>query len=143
MLKVKKLHENAVIPDYQTEGAAGMDLVATDIKWDNEIQCWIYSTGIAVEIPVGCEGQVRSRSSIRKYDLILANGVGTIDSDYRGEIIVSFKELPSTNDSPKVYEIGDRIAQLVISPVKKFHPYVVEELSNTERGEGSHGSTGT
>jgi dUTP pyrophosphatase len=135
-VRIKKLNENAVIPTYAKEGDAGMDLVITDIKGENKYDI-TYGFGISMEIPEGFMGLVFPRSSIRKTDLVLSNSVGVIDSGYRGEIQVTFKKTGLNK-----YEIGDRGAQIIIMP----HPIVdfveVDELTNTERGEGGFGSTG-
>lgn len=146
-VKIKKLVPEAVIPTYAKPGDAGMDLKATSYKYDREINCHVYGTGIAIEIPEGYVGRVFPRSSNRKTDCYLTNSVGVIDAGYRGEIMVSFKDRDAlTRDVipnlVKPYEIGDKVCQLMIMPF----PYVkfteVEELSKTERGEGGHGSTG-
>jgi dUTP pyrophosphatase len=135
-VRIKKLNENAVIPTYAKVGDAGMDLVITEIKGENTFDI-TYGFGIAIEIPNGFMGLVFPRSSIRKTDLVLSNAVGVIDSGYRGEIQATFKRT-----GLQKYEIGDRGAQLIIIP----HPHVdfveVNELTNTERGEGGFGSTG-
>jgi dUTP pyrophosphatase len=135
-VNIKRLHENATIPFYAKESDAGMDLVITDIKGETEWDI-SYGFGISMEIPDGFMGLVFPRSSIRKTDLILSNSVGVIDAGYRGEIQATFKKTGGA-----VYKIGDRGAQLIIIP----HPIVewneVNELNNTERGEGGFGSTG-
>ena len=135
-VKIKKLSPEAVIPTYAKEGDAGMDLVITVIKGETEWDI-SYGFGISMEIPKGFMGLVFPRSSIRKTDLLLSNSVGVIDSGYRGEIQTTFKKTGGA-----VYKIGDRGAQIIIMP----HPIVdfveVEELTNTERGEGGFGSTG-
>ena len=135
-VKIKKLSPEAVIPTYAKDGDAGMDLVITDIKGENKYDI-TYGFGISMEIPEGFMGLVFPRSSIRKTDLILSNSVGVIDAGYRGEIQATFKKTGGA-----VYKIGDRGAQLIIIP----HPIVewneVNELNNTERGEGGFGSTG-
>ena len=141
-VKIKKLHPNAVIPTYAKDGDAGMDLVATSIISETTTDV-TYGMGIALEIPYEFVGLIFPRSSVRKYDLALTNCVGVIDSGYRGELQATFKKTNwlKGNESEK-YQIGDRIAQIIIIP----HPYItfdeVEELSSTERGEGGFGSTG-
>ena len=135
-VNIKRLHENATIPFYAKESDAGMDLVITDIKGETEWDI-SYGFGISMEIPEGFMGLVFPRSSIRKTDLILSNSVGVIDAGYRGEIQATFKKTGGA-----VYKIGDRGAQLIIIP----HPIIewneVNELNNTESGEGGFGSTG-
>lgn len=93
----KKLNKNAVIPKYAKDGDAGMDLVATSVEYDKEIDAFVYHTGIAVEIPRGYYMQILPRSSNRKTDAYMTNHVGVIDSGYRGEILVTFKNRTSTN----------------------------------------------
>ena len=135
-VKIKKLHPKAVIPSYSKPGDAGMDLTITSIISENSLDI-SYGFGIAVEIPEGFVGLVFPRSSIRKTDLILSNSVGVIDSGYRGEIQATFKKTGLSK-----YEIGDRGAQIMILPYPDVQFEEVEELSNTERGEGVFGSTG-
>jgi dUTP pyrophosphatase len=135
-VKIKKLNPNAVIPSYAKVGDAGMDLVITDIKSENTFDI-TYGFGISMEIPKGFMGLVFPRSSIRKTDLVLSNSVGVIDSGYRGEIQATFKKTGGA-----VYKIGDRGAQIIIMPHPSIEFQEVEELTNTERGEGGFGSTG-
>lgn len=138
-LKVKKLNDKAVIPQQATPGSAGMDLVATDKKAVLGMTAYMeYKTGLAIEIPPGYVGLLFPRSSISNTSLTLANSVGVIDSDYRGEISFRFKAL----GAGKPYEVGDRIGQLVIVPVVSLQVEEATELDETERGEGSYGSTG-
>ena len=141
-VRIKKLSENAVIPTYAKEGDAGMDLVITSIITKN-LGDVTYGFGIALEIPKGFVGLVFPRSSIRKYDLALTNCVGVIDSGYRGEIQATFKKTNwlKGNESEK-YQIGDRIAQIIIIPHPQIEFDEVDELSDSERGEGGFGSTG-
>ena len=142
-LKIRKLREGATIPRRATEGAAGMDLYACI---DENItlapqQLVIVPTGIAIELPdSGCAAFLYARSGLGvKHGICLGNGVGVIDSDYRGEVCVG---LCNVSDKPYVIAPGERIAQMVIAPV--FTPDVVEvsELSDTQRGAGGFGSTG-
>ena len=88
--KIKKLHKDAVIPKYETVGSVGMDLTAVSKGYDEHGNV-VYGTGLAIQIPEGYYADLRPRSSISKYDLVLANSVGTIDADYRGELILKFK----------------------------------------------------
>ena len=145
-VKIKKLVEGAVIPSYAKPGDAGLDLTAVRYDYKKDIDCHVYGTGIAVEIPEGYVGLVYPRSSNRKTDAYMPNSVGIIDSGYRGEIMVSFKlrdyKEGQIQQLFKPYEVGDRIAQLIIVPYPKIEFKVVDELSTTERGEGGHGSTG-
>lgn len=141
-VKVKKLHENAVIPSYSKIGDAGMDLTITSIISETATDV-SYGFGIAMEIPKNYVGLVFPRSSIRKYDLALTNCVGVIDSGYRGEIQATFKKTNwlKGNESEK-YQIGDRGAQIVILPYPEIKMIESDELSSSERGEGGFGSTG-
>ena len=138
-VKIKKLKPNAVIPTYAKPGDGGMDLVATSITSNTTFDI-TYGMGIALEIPEGYVGLIFPRSSIRKYDLLLSNCVGVCDSGYRGELQATFKK---TNGLDSLsYKVGDRIAQIMIVPYPQIQFEEVEELSNTERGEGGFGSTG-
>lgn len=158
-IKIKKLLENAVIPSYSKKGDAGLDLTATTIDYENETLS--YGTGISIEIPKGYVGLIYPRSSIFKKDLVLSNSVGVIDSGYRGEIGLKFKttlevsasrvrndktevELNSATFGNKlnIYNVGDRIGQIIIMPYPEIKFEQVNELSETERGEGGYGSTG-
>ena len=134
----KKLHPEAVKPKFGKPGDAGADLVATSIDTSRELQV-VYGTGLAVEIQEGMVGLVFPRSSVRNYDIVMSNSVGVIDSGYRGEIMVTFniKFMQS-----EIYDVGDRVAQLVIVPVPLITYAETQELSETTRGTGGHGSTG-
>ena len=138
-IKFKKLVETAKMPTKAHPTDAGADLTAVSREWNEEYGCWIYGTGIATEIPEGYVGLIFPRSSIRKYTLAQCNAVGVIDSSYRGEIMVSYK---LTSDVEKIYNIGDKIAQLVIIPYPEVSYTEVETLSETDRGENGHGSSG-
>lgn len=136
-VKIKRLHENAIIPNYAKSGDAGMDLTAVSMEGiDNEhIK---YNFGLAIEIPKGYVGYVFPRSSCFKQRQILSNCVGVIDSGYRGEI----SAVMIGNVSHFRYNVGDRVAQLIIMPVPTIQFQEVENLSETERGTGGYGSTG-
>lgn len=142
VLKIKKLNENAVLPEYKTTGAAGLDLIGitinTEIGQDGNLII-VYRTGLAVEIPEGYVGILTPRSSIANKSLVLTNSIGIIDSDYRGEIMAKFKV--NTNVVPAIYKEGEACVQLVIVPFEKVTLDLVEELSETERGTGGYGST--
>ena len=135
----KKLDSKAQKPKFGKPGDAGADLVATSINLSRDHQV-VYGTGLAVEIPEGMVGLVFPRSSVRNYDLTMANSVGVIDSGYRGEIMVTFNKIYGS--ASVMYEKGDRIAQLVIMPVPLIQYKEVDELSETQRGTDGHGSTG-
>lgn len=138
-VKIKKVHPDAVKPKYAKENDAGMDLVATSIISNTSFQI-TYGLGIALEIPDGMVGLVFPRSSIRNTELTLSNSVGVIDAGYRGELQATFNKLNGLDSI--AYNVGDRIAQIIIVP----HPVVqfveVDELSESKRGDGGFGSTG-
>ena len=138
-VRIKKLNENAVVPSYAKSGDAGMDLVATKIISNTTFDV-TYGTDLAMEIPKGFVGLVFPRSSIRKYELILSNSVGVIDSGYRGELQATFKKENGLDSL--AYKVGDRIAQIMIIPHPPIEFNEVDELSDTERGDGGFGSTG-
>lgn len=151
-VKFKKLHPDARTPIRATDGAAGWDLTSTGfsfVKKDEESKLYGYTryytdlvryhTEIAVEIPPGYVGLLFPRSSCYKQFLTLANCVGVIDSDYRGEICFIYRE---TNSREGEFREGDRIGQLVILPCPSVEMVEVEELSQTKRGVGGFGSTG-
>ena len=139
---VKKLRPNAKLPTYGSEFAAGADLYAC---LDAPVtiaphETFLVPTGLSLEIPTGWAGMVHARSGMAtKRDLAPANKVGVIDSDYRGEIMVS---LHNHGCMPQTVEPGERIAQLVITPYLTARFFETEELSETFRGEGGFGSTG-
>lgn len=138
-LKVKKLKEDAILPTRKTKDAACYDLY---INHDIEIepnQTATASCGIALEIPTGYKAHIHLRSGISLNGLILTNGVGVIDSDYRGEIILI---LTNTTPYKMVFEKNARLAQFSIEKVLEVSLVESDELSNTERNEGGLGSTG-
>lgn len=136
-VKIKKLKDNAVIPTYSKVGDAGLDLTITEIINENKYEI-TYGFGIALEIPSGYVGLIFPRSSVRKYDLMLSNSVGVIDSGYRGEIQSTFKKL----NGDHTYKIGERGAQILILPYPKVEFIETNELSDSERKDGGFGSTG-
>lgn len=141
-IKIVKLRTDVVLPEYQTPGSAGADLRAAVSPMGEYIRpgdTKIITTGIAVELPPEWELQVRGRSGLAAKGIILANGVGTIDSDYRGEIRVILHN--ASNVSFKVNN-GDRIAQLVLARVKVIEWLDAEALAGSVRNEGGFGSTG-
>lgn len=145
-VKIKKLAEPAIIPQYAKIGDAGLDLTAISYLYDELTDCHIYGTGLAIEIPYGYVGLIFPRSSNRKTNAYMTNHVGVIDSGYRGEVMISFKnrdrEPDVINELIKPYELGDRVAQLIIIPYPNIELEEVSELSNSDRGIGGHGSTG-
>lgn len=140
---IKKLNERATVPTYGSEFAAGADLYActdgdTTVKPHETV---LIPTGIALELPVGYAGLIYARSGLAtKKGLAPANKVGVVDCDYRGEVKVS---LHNHSETEQVVASGERIAQLVITPYVTAHFVVREELSETQRGSGGFGSTGT
>ena len=116
-----------------------MDLYAAEVqkdKWGN----YVYLTGIALEIPPGYVGLLFPRSSVSKTCLSLANSVGVVDSGYRGEIMLKYRDAGEANS---FYKTGDRVGQLIVLPYPQIELIEVEELSSTERGDGGFGSTGS
>ena len=141
-LKIRRLHHHAKLPKRATPGSTGFDLFAC-IEGDGKIalvgtQSKLIPTGIAIEVPGGYDVQIRPRSGLS------AKGVGvtfgTIDSDYRGEILITMYLF----DPNATFEIkhGDRIAQMIVGTIADLPLVEVEELTPTERGAGGHGSTG-
>ena len=141
-VKIKKLNDNAVIPTRGSEYAAGYDLYSC-IDEDLYIpsgKTKKIGTGIAMEIPHGYFGAIYARSGLAtKRGLRLANSVGVIDEDYRGEVFIP---LHNHSDVPQLITHGDRIAQLAFVPYYQAQFDVVDELDETERGAGGFGSTG-
>lgn len=142
VLKIKRLEHNKILPEYKTEGAAGMDLCAAisepiELK---PLERMLIPTGLKIELEHGYEAQVRPRSGMSiKHGITLINCIGTIDEDYRGEVCV-----PIVNISNEAYTIQpeERIAQMVIARAEQAQIEVVTELTDTTRGEGGFGSTG-
>jgi len=140
-INIKKLDERATLPTYATEGSSGFDFAAIERVEIRPGVPRLIRTGIAMEIPLGYELQIRSRSSLAlKTKLRIAPGIGTVDSDYREEIFIM---LENTDPDGKAFVIakGDRIAQGVIVPVLKVELTEVTELTETSR-TGGFGSTG-
>lgn len=140
-IKIKKLHPNAIIPTYANHGDAGLDLTAVSAIYNTEFDFCEYDTGLSVEIPEGYVGLIFNRSSISKKGQALCNAVGVIDSPYRGSIKLRFYT-KSNSMAYDVYNVGDKIGQLMIIPYPKVELEEVTELSSTERGEGGFGSSG-
>lgn len=144
MIPVRLVRDGAgdLVPAYQTEGAAGMDLRA-DIEAEIVLPPMgraLVPTGISVALPAGVEAQVRPRSGLAaRHGVTCLNSPGTVDSDYRGEIRVVLVNLGS---EPFPVRRGDRIAQLVFSPVLRASLRIVDDLDPTTRGEGGFGHTG-
>lgn len=139
-IDIKLLDERASIPEYKTDGAAAFDICSITNGFVEAGRPLLCRTGIAVEIPPGFAMLIKSRSGHGFNDGVrLANSVGVIDSDYRGEIMV--KLTADERHSLKV-KVGDRIAQAYILPIPRTRFKLVEALSDTARGAGGFGSTG-
>ena len=159
-VKIKKLSPNARIPKKAHTTDAGFDLYATSREYNKEEGNIVYGTGLAFEIPEGYVGYVFPRSSISKKDLSLTNAVGVVDAGYRGEVTFKFKvavraheyttrKTNQTHYTPQlhfygdnIYEVGERIGQLIIMPIPDIEFTEAEELSDSERGTGGYGSSG-
>lgn len=142
MIEVNLVTKKGNVPAYETLGSAGMDLKATldEPIVLNPGERMLVPTGLYIELPVGYEAQVRARSGLAiKHGITLINAIGTIDSDYRGEL-----KVPLVNLGQEPFEIknGERIAQMVVAKYEQVQWKVVDELSETERGEGGFGHTG-
>ena len=140
-IRFKLLNENARVPAYATPGSAGADLYyCGDEITLSPGEGSILSTGLAMQIPHGYEVQIRPRSGLAaRNSVTVVNSPGTIDSDYRGEVKVI---LLNQGKNEVTFKTGDRIAQMVVSKVYTPIFQVVEELNDTDRGEGGFGSTG-
>lgn len=141
-IQIQILKEEAVLPEYKTPGAAGMDLSAclSENLLLPKGEVVLVPTGLAMAIPEGYEGQIRPRSGFStKHRIIMPNSPGTIDSDYRGEILIPLLNLSGEDF---VLEPGTRVAQLVIQAVSQLPIQVVTGLNTTQRGTGGFGSTG-
>ena len=164
VVKFRKLNEYAIPPVKAHATDAGFDLTATSCYHDEEGNT-VYGTGLAVEIPKGYVGLLFPRSSVAKKDLLLSNAVGVIDSGYRGEIMAKFKptcvvvnplkfwwrncilgkddlSLDLGHIHSREYEVGDRIAQLIIMPYPEIEFEESEDLEDSDRGVGGYGSSG-
>lgn len=138
-LKIKRLAD-VDMPSYAHEGDAGMDLRAAEAVTIEPMESEKIRTGIAAEIPEGCVGLVFPRSGLGSKGLTMRNAVGVVDSGYRGEIMAA---MWNTTEQPWRIGKGERIAQLVVVPYVRCEIEEVDGLSDTERGEGGYGSTGT
>jgi len=142
-IQIKKLSNSVSIPKYETPGSSGMD-IAAHVESNviiNPGEKALISTGFSIAIPRGCEVQIRPRSGLAaKKNITVLNTPGTIDADYRGEIKVILINL---GKEKFIIKNGDRIAQMVVCPVVQANLEEVKELSDTYRGSGGFGSTGT
>lgn len=140
LLKVERIHKDAIIPNCAHEGDAGLDLYSIEEKIINPGDTALIKTGIKIELPPQSEAQVRPRSGLAlKFGITVLNTPGTIDEGYRGEVGVI---LINHGKNTFTVEKGMKIAQMVVKPVWKIDVIEVEELSSTERAEGGFGSTG-
>ena len=142
ILKIFRMEHNKFVPEYKTEGAAGMDLAAAIAEpiTLQPLERKLIPTGLKIELEHGYEAQIRPRSGLSiKHGISLINCVGTIDEDYRGEVCVP---LVNVSNEPYTIQPDERIAQMVIAKYEQAKIEVVTELSDTSRGEGGFGSTG-
>ena len=139
-VKVKKLNPNAVLPFYSHE-EEDMCCDLTAVHYDAVHDNYVYHTGLAFEIPVGYGMLLFLRSSNNKTEAYMTNHIGVIDSGYRGEVLVHFKNRQRNMSKPP-YRIGDRVAQIAIIPYPIIEFLEANELAPSKRGEGGHGSTG-
>ena len=143
-VKVKKIAENAVIPQKAHKSDAGFDLTVSSITTEiNEVGelIIVYHTGLCIEIPDGYYGHLVSRSSVSKKPITLVTGASVIDSGYRGEVVAKFRcTVPAI--VPTLYKPGERFAQLIILPVPEIEIEEAETLGDSDRGENGLGSTG-
>lgn len=139
LIRYKRLSPLARPPYQASQEAAGFDLTAISKTIDEANNCVIYGTGLALEIPPHHVGLLFPRSSVFKSAHILANCVGVIDPDYRGEVKVIYRTI---EPSSPAYAVGDRVAQLIIMPLPVVEYLEADTLEETERGEKGYGSTG-
>lgn len=140
-----KLSDGAKMPKYAKEGDAGLDLTAISYSVDDHGNI-VYKTGVSVKIPEDHVGLLFPRSSNTKKDIILMNSVGVIDSGYTGELIFKYRPIKDNyqvlyNKDGRLYDVGDRVGQLVITPIVTAQLKQVDELPTTERGNTGFGST--
>lgn len=140
-IKIKKLDDMAVIPSYAKPGDACCDVTAIGYEYNFEKDLHVYHTGLSFEIPEGYDLKIYPRSSNTKTESYLPNSIGVLDSGYRGELLVCYKNRDK-GDTSIPYEVGDRVAQIQVTPHPIMEFIIVDELSKTERGEGGFGHTG-
>lgn len=141
VVKFKKLDPDAILPDYAHDGDAGMDLYSIKDEIIEPLSWKLIPTGLACELPENTEGQVRSKSGIAlKNGVFVLNSPGTVDENYRGEIGVILYNL--NTKEPFLIKKGQKIAQFVINSIEYVETVEIQELSNTDRGQGGFGSTG-
>ena len=141
VVKFKKLDPDVILPDYAHDGDAGMDLYSIKEEIIEPLSWKLIPTGLACELPENTEGQVRSKSGIAlKNGVFVLNSPGTVDENYRGEIGVILYNL--NTKEPFLIKKGQKIAQFVINSIEYVETVEIQELSNTDRGQGGFGSTG-
>lgn len=147
-VKFKKLNSSAVVPTKAHPGDAGFDLTCTSCTYD-EYGNIVYGTGLAIELPENYVGLIFPRSSLSKYDLAQANSVSVIDSNYRGEMFVKFRPTlrfkqvqGEVMEQARIYEIGERMGQLIIMPYPEILFREVHELAPSDRGTSAFGGSG-
>jgi len=138
-IKIKKLHSLARLPERQTSGAVGYDICTVEETFFPPGEVTLVRTGISIELPEGYHAELYTRSSWGKRGLHLANGVGIIDCDYRGELIFSYANISAGRHS---IHPGVRVGQLLIRKTHVLDVVEVDNLSSTERDDGGFGSTG-
>ncbi|QDY57642.1 dUTP diphosphatase [Helicobacter pylori] len=139
-IKIQKIHPNALIPKYQTEGSSGFDLHAVEEVMIKPHSVGLVKIGICLSLELGYELQVRTRSGLAlNHQVMVLNSPGTVDNDYRGEIKVILANL---SDKDFKVQVGDRIAQGVVQKTYKAEFIECERLDETSRGSGGFGSTG-
>lgn len=143
-VKIKPIHPDFKMPKQMTDGAAGFDVCAMNGEVIDLSDGKVHKVplGFTLEIPEGYEAQLRMRSGLAAKGAILANGVGTIDSDYRGEVCALLHYTDHLNSNGFHVHTFDRVGQLVIQKLPEVQFELADELSETERGEGGFGSTG-
>lgn len=139
IIDIKKLNEKAKIPKIASPGDAGLDLVA--ISKNSNKGFVEFGTGLVISIPEGFAGFIFPRSSISKTNLMLCNSVGVIDSSYRGELKIRFDHRDHDSMYTETYNVGDKVAQLIILPYPEIQFNEVDNLDDTVRGSGGFGST--
>ena len=147
-IKIEKLYKDSILPTKAHITDAGYDLYAHSVDYDEHGNL-VYGSGVAMEIPQGYVGLVFPRSSNANKDLLLSNSVGVIDSGYRGEISFKLKIFYPhiehhgfIHDMTTDYKVGDRIGQIIIMPYPEVEFVEVNELSDSDRGDGGYGSSG-
>ena len=138
-VQIRRVHPDAVVPQYAVDGDACFDLTAVSLTTD-AVGNLVYDTGLAFAIPPGHVGLLFPRSSVARTSLTLRNSVGVIDSGYRGTVMLKYRDAGHAGDAP--YKAGDRVGQMLVLPLPTVRFEEVAEFAATARGEGGFGSTG-